>query len=116
MQITKTIGAGRYEIVTPTSSILAEAPVSVVDKVVDKHGTREAATEYLKYLWSDEGQQLVVKHFFRPRSQALLDVNAALFPKLKLATVDEVFGGWSEAQKHFKDGGTFDAIYQPTKP
>ncbi len=116
LQITNTFGAGQYEIVTPTSSILAEAPVSVVDKVADKHGTREAATEYLKYLWSGEGQQLAVKHFFRPRSQALLAANTALFPKLKLATVDEAFGGWSEARKHFKDGGTFDAIYQPAKP
>lgn len=114
LQVAKTIGAGRYEIVTPASSILAEAPVSVVDKVADKHGTREAATEYLQYLWSDEGQRLAVKHFLRPRSQALLEANTALFPKLKLVTVDEAFGGWSEARKHFKDGGTFDQIYKPT--
>jgi len=116
LQIARTIGAGQYEIVTPSSSVLAEAPVSVVDKIVDKNGTREVAAEYLKYLWSDEGQQLAVKHFFRPRSQALLDANPELFPKLKLVTVDDAFGGWSEAQKHFKDGGTFDAIYQPAKP
>ena len=116
LQIAKGLGSGQFEIVTPSASILAEAPVSVVDKVVDKLGNRELATDYLKYLWSDEGQQLAAKHYFRPRAQAVLDGNAAIFPKLKLATVDEVFGGWAEAQKHFKDGGTFDAIYQPTKP
>ncbi|MGH8047906.1 MAG: sulfate ABC transporter substrate-binding protein [Chthoniobacterales bacterium] len=113
LQIAKDSDAREYEIVTPPTSILAEAPVSVVDKNAAKHGTVEVATEYLKYLWSDEGQKLVVKHYFRPRNPALLDTNAALFPKLKLVTVDDAFGGWSEAQKHFKDGGTFDAIYQP---
>jgi len=113
LQITRVFSPGKYEVVTPGSSILAEAPVSVVDKVVDKHDTRAVATEYLKYLWSDEGQQIAVKHFFRPRSQELLAANAALFPKLELHTVDETFGGWGEAQKHFADGGTFDSIFQP---
>jgi sulfate transport system substrate-binding protein len=116
LQITKSFRPGAYEIVTPSSSILAEAPVSVVDKVVDKHGTREVATEYLKYLWSPEGQQLAAKYFFRPRSPELLAANAAIFPELKLVTVDETFGGWSEAQKHFQDGGTFDDIFTPANP
>lgn len=115
LQIVKTIGAGQFEIVTPPSSILAEAPVSVVDKVVDQHGTRKAATEYLEYLWSGEGQQLAVKHYFRPRTPALLEANSALFPKLQLITVDEAFGSWNEAQKHFLDGGSFDSIYQTKK-
>ncbi|HEY8900193.1 MAG TPA: sulfate ABC transporter substrate-binding protein [Chthoniobacterales bacterium] len=113
LQIARVFSPNDYDIVTPSSSILAESPVSVVDKVVDKRGTREVATEYLKYLWSHEGQQLAVKYFFRPREESLLTANAKLFPALKLYTIDEVFGGWSEAQKHFKDGGTFDAIYQP---
>jgi len=113
LQISRVFSPKDYDIVTPSSSILAESPVSVVDKNVDQHGTREAATEYLKYLWSDEGQQLAVKYFFRPRNSALLAANATLFPKLRLFTVDEVFGGWPEAQKNFRDGGTFDAIYQP---
>lgn len=113
LQIAKIFNPGDYEVVTPGSSILAEAPVSVVDKVVDRKGTRDVATEYLKYLWSDEGQQLAVKYFFRPRAKAVLEANAALFPALTLHTVDEIFGGWSEAQKNFRDGGTFDAIYQP---
>jgi sulfate transport system substrate-binding protein len=113
LQITKIFSPGQFEIVTPSASILAEAPVSVVDQVVDKRGTREIATEYLKYLWSDEGQQLAAKFFFRPRKQALLDANAAVFPKLKLYTVDETFGGWAKAKAHFVDGGTFDSFYRP---
>ncbi|MDD5201388.1 MAG: sulfate ABC transporter substrate-binding protein [Terrimicrobiaceae bacterium] len=116
LQIAKVFSPGAYEVVTPASSILAEAPVSVVDRVVDKRGTREPATAYLQYLWSDEGQKLAVKHFFRPRAAALLAANAGIFPPLQLRTVDEIFGGWKEAQKHFQDGGTFDAIYQPAKP
>ncbi len=113
LQITRIFSPGEYEVITPSSSILAESPVSVVDKIVDKHGTREAATEYLKYLWSPEGQRIVVQHFFRPRAPELLAANAEAFPQLKLHTVDESFGGWSEAQKHFTDGGTFDTIFQP---
>ena len=113
LQITKIFSPGQFEIVTPSASILAEAPVSVVDQVVDKRGTREIATEYLKYLWSDEGQQLAAKFFFRPRNQALIEANAAVFPKLKLYTVDETFGGWAKAKAHFVDGGTFDSFYRP---
>lgn len=115
LQIAKVFRPGEYEVVTPGSSILAEAPVSVVDRVVDRRGTRDIATEYLKYLWSDEGQRIAVKYFFRPRLPELLKANADLFPALKLHTVGEIFGDWGNAQKNFKDGGAFDAIYQPAK-
>ena len=85
----------------------------VVDQVVDQRGTRDLATAYLEFLWSDEGQKLAVKHYFRPRSEKLLAENAAIFPAIQLAKVDEVFGGWAAAQKtHFADGGIFDQIYQ----
>jgi ABC-type sulfate transport system substrate-binding protein len=99
--------------VYPPLSILAEAPVSVVDKVVDRRGTRKLATAYLEYLWSDEGQKLAVQSYFRPRSDKLLAKNAALFPRIKPVSVDDVFGGWDAAQKvHFADGGYFDQIYR----
>lgn len=112
LQITRVFSKDRFDVVYPPSSILAEAPVSVVDAVVDKRGSRRLAAEYLEYLWSDEGQKLAVKHYFRPRSEKLLAENAALFPAITLARVDEVFGGWAAAQKtHFADGGTFDQIY-----
>jgi len=112
LQISKAIKEGAFEVVTPGSSILAEAPVSVVDAVVDKRGTRADATEYLKYLWSEDGQAIAMKHFFRPRAAALLAANEKLFPKLALHTVDDVFGGWAEAQKHFAAGGPFDSIFE----
>lgn len=114
LQILKTEGKG-FEVVYPSVSILAEAPVSVVDKVVDKRGSRDLATGFLEYLWSEEGQALVAKYYFRPRSEKVLAANVTTFPALKLVTVDEAFGGWAEAQKaHFADGGRFDAIYQPS--
>jgi sulfate/thiosulfate-binding protein len=101
-----------FDIVTPPLSIEAEAPVAVVDKVVDKKGTREAAEAYLQHLWSDDGQRLIAKHYFRPRSQILLEENRASFPSIKLLTVEEVAGNWASAQKkHFSDGGIFDQIY-----
>lgn len=113
LQITRVFSKHTFDVVYPPISILAEAPASVVDTVVDKRGSRKQATEYLEYLWSDEGQKLAVKHYFRPRSEKLLAENAALFPAIKLARVDDVFGGWGAAQKtHFADGGTFDQIYQ----
>ena len=112
LQIAKVFSPGGYEIVTPGSSVLAEAPVSVVDKVVDKRGTREAATEYLKYLWSGEGQKIIARHFLRPRSAEVLAANSAIFPAIKLRSVEEIFGSWSEAQKHFQTGGTFDSFFQ----
>jgi sulfate/thiosulfate transport system substrate-binding protein len=98
----------------PSVSILAEPPVAVVDKVVDKHGTRKLAEAYLKYLYSDEGQQIAARNFYRPRSDKVPADLTKQFPKLKLYTIDDTFGGWAKAQKtHFADGGVFDSIYQP---
>lgn len=113
LQITKVFSPDKFDVVYPPVSILAEAPVSLVDKVVDKRGTRELATNYLEYLWSEDGQRLAVQSYFRPRSENILAENANLFPQLKLVSVDDVFGGWEAAQKaHFADGGFFDRIYQ----
>jgi sulfate/thiosulfate-binding protein len=106
------LGAGKFSIVMPSQSILAEPPVAVVDKVVDKHGTRPVAEAYLKYLYSAEGQELAAKHYFRPRDPAVAAKYASQFPAVKLVTIDGVFGGWTQAQAiHFADGGTFDRIY-----
>jgi len=103
---------GDFEIVTPSLSILAEPPVTVVDKVVDRRGTREVATAYLEYLYTDIGQDLAGKHFYRPTSEAAKAKFS--FPKLELVTIDDTFGGWAKAQKtFFADGGVFDSIYQP---
>lgn len=100
-----------FDVVYPHNSILAENPVTVVDKVVDKKGTRKQAEAYLKYLWTDEAQAIAAKHGMRPRSAKVLAAHAARFPKLNLFTVDEVFGGWKKAQKeHFDDGGIYDQI------
>lgn len=109
----KELGAGKFEIVTPSESVLAEPPVSLVDKVVDKHGTRQVAQSYLQFLYTEEGQTIAAKNFYRPRLQSLAAKYSAQFPRVKLFTVDEVFGGWQKAQKaHFADGGVFDQIYQ----
>jgi sulfate/thiosulfate transport system substrate-binding protein len=108
----KELGQGSVELVTPSVSILAEPPVTVVDKVADKKGTRAVADEYVKYLYTPEGQEIAAKHFYRPRSARANQKYASQFAKLKLITIDEVFGGWQKAQKaHFADGGTFDQIY-----
>jgi len=109
------LGEGKFDIVVPPSSILAETPIAVVDKVVDKHGTRDLAQAYLEYLYSPVGQKLAAKHYYRPISPELADPkDLARFPKLKLFTVNEQFGGWDKAQKdHFDDGGSFDQIYTP---
>jgi sulfate/thiosulfate-binding protein len=110
----KELGPDKVEIVAPSVSILAEPPVSVVDKVVDKRGTRKVAQAYLEYLYSDEGQEIAAKHYYRPAVDKFAKKYAAQFPKLKLFTIDEVAGGWTKAQKaHFADGGVFDQIYQP---
>jgi sulfate/thiosulfate transport system substrate-binding protein len=107
-------GQGEFEIVYPSTSILAEPPVALVDKVVDRHGTREVAQAYLQYLYSEEGQGIAAKHFFRPRLAAAAAKYEPNFPKIKMFTVDAVFGGWKNAQQtHFADGGVFDQIYQP---
>jgi len=105
-------GKNNFEIVYPSVSILAEPPVALVDKVVDRHGTRKVALEYLKYLYSAEGQEIAAKNYFRPRLAAAEKYGPA-FPQLKLFTVQKVFGGWQRAQAtHFADGGIFDQIYQ----
>ncbi len=110
----KEFGADKYEIVTPSVSVLAEPPVSVVDKVVDKHGTRAVAQAYLEYLYSPEGQDIAGRNFYRPRDPKATEKYGAQFPTLKLFTVDEVFGGWQKCQHtHFDDGGVFDQIYKP---
>ncbi len=110
----KEFGADKFEIVYPPISILAEPPVSVVDKVVDKRGTRKVAQAYLEYLYSDEGQEIAAKNFYRPRNAKIAAKYAKNFPKISLFTIDDTFGGWAKAQKtHFADGGTFDEIYQP---
>ena len=102
-----------FEVVYPPTSILAESPVAVVDKVVDKRGIRKQATAYLNFLYSDAGQEIAAKHFLRPRSEAVAKKYAANFKPIGLFTVDELFGGWKQAQKrHFDDGGEFDKIYQ----
>jgi len=109
----KELGRDQVEIVTPPVSILAEPPVTVVDKVVDRHGTRAVAEAYLKFLYTPEAQEIGAENFYRPTSSAVAAKHAAQFPKVKLFTVDEVFGGWQKAQKtHFADGGIFAQIYQ----
>ncbi|MFG0382609.1 sulfate ABC transporter substrate-binding protein [Pseudomonas sp. zbq_18] len=106
-------GGDQFEIVVPSLSILAEPPVAVVDRNVDKKGTREVATAYLQYLYSEEGQRIAAKHFYRPRDEKVAAEFAQQFPQLKLVTIDQDFGGWKTAQpKFFNDGGIFDQIYQ----
>jgi sulfate transport system substrate-binding protein len=108
---TRVLGKDRFEIVVPTVSILAEPSVAVVDKVVLRKGTRTVAQEYLQYLYSREGQEIVAKHYYRPRDPQVTAKYAAQFPKLTLMTIAD-FGGWSKVQKaHFGDGGVFDQIY-----
>src|SRR5262245_51894091 len=108
------LGPGKVEIVVPSLSILAEPPVALVDKVVDKKGTRAAAQAYLEYLYTPEAQDIAARNYYRPRLAAVAQKYASTFPKIQLITVDEVFGGWQKAQKtHFADGGVFDQIYQP---
>ena len=110
----KELGKNRFELVVPKLSILAEPPVTVVDKYADKHGTRPAAEAYLKYLYGPEGEEIAAKHYYRPRNPEILKKYAAQFPGLELFTIDELFGGWAKAQKkHFDDGGVFDQIYKP---
>ena len=109
----KELGPDKFEIVTPSLSILAEPPVSVVDKVVDKKGTRKVAQAYLEYLYSPDGQEIAAKHYYRPRDTKVATKYAKQFAKVKLITIDDVFGGWDKAQKtHFADGGVFDQLYE----
>jgi len=108
---TRQMAKGKVEIVTPSSTILAEPPVAVVDRVAARHNTKEAAQAYLEFLFTPEGQEIAAKHYFRPRDQTVAAKHAADFPGVHTFTIDEVFGGWAKAQAaHFADGGTFDRI------
>lgn len=108
----KEYGADKLEIVIPSLSILAEPPVAVIDKMVDKRGTRQIAEAYLQYLYSEQGQEIAAKHFYRPTNEKVAEKYAAQFPKIELFRIDDAFGGWKNAHKiHFADDGTFDQIY-----
>lgn len=110
------LGKDNFEIVNPSLSILAEPSVALVDKNVDKRKTRDVAHAYLEYLYSPEAQEIIVKHYYRPRLESVALKYAAKFPKIALFTIDDLFGGWQNAQKtHFADGGTFDQIYSEAK-
>ena len=110
----KELGPDKVEIVVPSLSILAEPPVTLVDKFADKHGTRKVAEAYLQYLYSEEGQDIAGRHYYRPVDKKVAAKYAKTFAPVKLITIDEVFGGWQKAQKaHFEDGGSFDQIYKP---
>jgi len=105
-------GGDQLEIVTPSLSILAEPPVAVVDKVVDRKGTRKEAEAYLKYLYSPEGQRIAAENFYRPRDPKVAAQFKDQFKPVKLVTIDQAFGGWKAAQpKYFADGGVFDKIF-----
>jgi sulfate transport system substrate-binding protein len=110
--IKKELGNEQFDVVYPSVSVLAENPISLVDKVVDKHKNRALAQAYLDFHYSDEGQEIAVKHYLRPRVDAIAAKHKGDFKSLELFTVEEVFGGWAKAQKtHFADGGIFDQIY-----
>ncbi|MGK5068865.1 sulfate ABC transporter substrate-binding protein [Janthinobacterium sp. RT4P48] len=110
----KELGPTKFDIITPSVSILAEPPVAVVDKFADKHGTRKVAEAYLNYLYTDEAQDIIAKNYYRPATDKAAKKYASQFAKVNLFTIDQVAGGWTTAQKaHFADGGIFDQIYQP---
>ncbi len=111
--IQKDSGGTQFETILPSLSVKAEAPVTLVDRYVDKHGNRPLAQGYLEYLFSPEGQNIAAKHYYRPQDPKVAAQYATQFPKINLFTIDEVFGSWRQAQeKHFNEGGTFDQIYQ----
>ncbi|NBV20000.1 sulfate ABC transporter substrate-binding protein [Janthinobacterium sp.] len=110
----KELGPTKFDIITPSVSILAEPPVAVVDKFADKHGTRKVAEAYLNYLYTDEAQDIIAKNYYRPATDKAAKKYASQFAKVNLFTIEQVAGGWTAAQKaHFADGGIFDQIYQP---
>ncbi|MES2320335.1 MAG: sulfate ABC transporter substrate-binding protein [Pseudomonadota bacterium] len=110
------LGPGKVDIVAPSVSILAEPPVALVDKVTDKHGNRKVAEAYLQYLYSEEGQEIAAKNYYRPTDEKTLKKYAVQYPKVKLLSIAEVSGDWTKTQKvHFADGGVFDQIYLPGK-
>ncbi|EME74666.1 putative sulfate ABC transporter sulfate-binding protein [Bacillus sonorensis L12] len=107
------LGKDKFEIVYPSISILAEPPVAVVDKVAERKGTEKAAKAYLEYLYSEKGQEIAAKHYYRPRDQKVLQKFQKQFPRVEMANVNDAFGGWKKAQeKHFNDGGIFDQLYR----
>jgi sulfate/thiosulfate transport system substrate-binding protein len=112
--VSREMGKGQFEIVVPSISIRAEPPVTVVDEVVNRRGTRAVAQAYVEFLYTPEGQDIAAKHFYRPRSQTAAARYADQFTSASLFTIDDVFGGWQKAQKtHFDDGGVFDRIFNP---
>jgi sulfate transport system substrate-binding protein len=112
----KELGAGKVDMIIPPTSILAEPPVAVVDRVVDRRGTRAVAQAYLEYLYTPQGQEIVARHYFRPRDPEVAAKFASQFPKVEMFTIDQVFGGWQAAQKkHFDDGGIFDQIQRANR-
>ena len=112
----KELGPDKFEIVVPSLSILAEPPVALVDRNVDRKGTRTVALAYLEFLYTPEAQELIARHYYRPTDKAVAQKYAKQFPAVKLFTIDEMFGGWAKAQAtHFADGGVFDQIYAPAR-
>lgn len=108
------LGKDKFEIVNPSISILAEPPVTIVDKNVEKHKTKEVAEAYLQFLYTKKGQEIAAKNYYRPRSEEVLKAHTPAFPEIELFTIDELFGGWTKAQQtHFSDQGVFDQLYQP---
>ena len=107
----KEFGSDKFEIIAPAASILAEPPVTVVDKVVEKRGTRKVAEEYLRFLYAEKGQRIAARNYYRPRLASVAQSYEKVFPRITLFTIDEIFGGWRQAQKtHFDDGGVFDQM------
>ncbi|EJL45849.1 sulfate transporter subunit [Brevibacillus agri] len=108
------LGKDKFEIVNPSISILAEPPVTVVDKYAEKHKTKEVAEAYLQFLYTKKGQEIAAKHYYRPRSEEVLKAHTPAFPEIEMFTIDELFGGWTKAQQiHFSDQGVFDQLYKP---
>ncbi|GEB32830.1 MULTISPECIES: sulfate ABC transporter substrate-binding protein [Brevibacillus] len=108
------LGKDKFEIVNPSLSILAEPPVTVVDKYAEKHKTKEVADAYLQFLYTKKGQEIAAKHYYRPRSAEVLKAHTPAFPEIEMFTIDELFGGWTKAQQtHFSDQGVFDQLYKP---
>ncbi|HEX2250703.1 MAG TPA: sulfate ABC transporter substrate-binding protein, partial [Gemmatimonadales bacterium] len=110
----KELGPGKFEVVAPSVSMLAEPPVAVVDKIARKRGTQDVARAYVEYLYTETGQEIAARHFYRPRLASVAEKYRAQFPKVELVTVDKAFGGWKKAHAaHFADGALFDQIYRP---
>lgn len=108
------LGKDKFEIVNPSISILAEPPVTVVDKYAEKHKTKEVAEAYLQFLYTKKGQEIAAKHYYRPRSEEVLKAHTPAFPEIEMFTIDELFGGWTKVQQiHFSDQGVFDQLYKP---